>query len=174
MRKEDEGGDAYIYRAAAVIGRAQRLENARHHQAAFDAYKHGVGILLAGVQTDNDLARREVVRQRTGRYLITAEAIFNQFLHPGESSSQVRREAEKLEPAPSELRWKVSPFGASNVEIEGRHVFDLVLLRTEASFNEHRIQNGECGIRILFIERVDQCKTVKHVFECIQCSVLLR
>lgn len=108
MRKEDEGGDAYIYRAAAVIGRAQRLENARHHQAAFDAYKHGVGILLAGVQTDNDLVRREVVRQRTGRYLITAEAIFNQFLK-GESSGQVRREAEKLEPAPSEPRWKVSP-----------------------------------------------------------------
>ena len=73
-------GAHYIVSAANQITKAQDLELAKSYQEAFDCYRAAVGILLSGVQSDNNCARRDAVRRKTAQYLTRAEDIYRLFL----------------------------------------------------------------------------------------------
>ncbi|XP_059490241.1 ribosomal protein S6 kinase delta-1 [Neocloeon triangulifer] len=73
-------GAGYIFEAACQVSQAQQHEANGHFDGAFESYKLGIGILLSGVQADSDSVRRQVVREKTAKYLIRAEKIYNSYL----------------------------------------------------------------------------------------------
>ncbi|XP_063426593.1 ribosomal protein S6 kinase delta-1-like isoform X2 [Mytilus trossulus] len=74
------GKEDYIYCAADQICLAQECEASSKFELAFSYYKSGVGILLQGVQTDKNKARRDAVRRKTAQYLMKAEDLYNRHL----------------------------------------------------------------------------------------------
>ncbi|XP_028398802.1 ribosomal protein S6 kinase-like 1 [Dendronephthya gigantea] len=70
----------YLYQAAQIIQQALYCEANEMYEDAFNKYKICVGILLNGVQHDNDGKRREAVRRKTAQYLVKAEFLFNTYL----------------------------------------------------------------------------------------------
>ncbi|XP_065882450.1 ribosomal protein S6 kinase-like 1 isoform X2 [Dysidea avara] len=78
--------EAYLLQSGQMIREALELERRGHYLQAFETLKSGVGLLLRGVQTDEDASRREAVRKKTGGYLRHAEKIYNQHLANKESS----------------------------------------------------------------------------------------
>ncbi|KAL5009142.1 hypothetical protein ScPMuIL_014723 [Solemya velum] len=74
------GKDGYICSAAKQICLAQECEANGKYGMAFSYYKSGVGILLQGVQSDSNKARRDAVRRKTAQYLMKAEDLYNRHL----------------------------------------------------------------------------------------------
>ncbi|XP_041353689.1 ribosomal protein S6 kinase delta-1-like [Gigantopelta aegis] len=109
------GKDDYIYLAANQICLAQECEANGSYETAFTCYKTGVGILLQGVQADNNKARRDAVRRKTAQYLIKAEDLYN--LHLAKDSSDewrwsgidtVLSPAMEIDPALAFVRGSIS------------------------------------------------------------------
>ncbi|XP_071961914.1 ribosomal protein S6 kinase delta-1-like [Antedon mediterranea] len=74
------GEDDYLYKAASHIKLALENEATGNYKSAFTYYKTGVNVLLQGVVTDNNKARREAVRRKTAQYLMKAEDLYKKFL----------------------------------------------------------------------------------------------
>lgn len=70
----------YIYDASLQITKAHDAEAIGDYASAFDFYKSGIGILLAGVQGDINSERRDAARRKTVNYLRRAEQIFTNHL----------------------------------------------------------------------------------------------
>ncbi|ELT94065.1 hypothetical protein CAPTEDRAFT_182282 [Capitella teleta] len=85
-----DNGD-YIIMAANQISLAQQCEANGSFQLAFSYYKSGVGILLTGVQKDDNSTRREVVRRKTARYLMKAEELYHSHLSENQSKEEPQR-----------------------------------------------------------------------------------
>jgi hypothetical protein len=70
----------YISDASKILSQAIACETQKDYQNAFDLYKAGVEMLLAGVQGETDKTKRQMVRKKTGQYLLRAEFIFKQHI----------------------------------------------------------------------------------------------
>nr|CAD7407343.1 unnamed protein product [Timema poppensis] len=70
----------YIFEAAYHVSQAHQYEANEEFEAAFAFYKAGIACLLSGVQDDPDTKRRQSVKEKTARYLLQAERIYNTHL----------------------------------------------------------------------------------------------
>lgn len=94
----------YIFEAAHHVTLAQQQEANGNHEAAFTCYKTGIACLLNGVQNDPDLQRKKFVRDKTAKYLLQAEKLYNENLAPklqesfhwNESEYQLSRHSSEL------------------------------------------------------------------------------
>ena len=68
--------DDYVFQASVSMSDAIEQEELGNHEAAFEMYKFGIGILLRGVQIDNNIERREAVRRKSAQYLLRAEQLY--------------------------------------------------------------------------------------------------
>ena len=68
--------DDYIFQASLAMSNATEQEELGNEEEAFELYKFGIGLLLRGVQTDNNKDRREAVRRKTAQYLLKAENLY--------------------------------------------------------------------------------------------------
>ncbi|XP_033106614.1 ribosomal protein S6 kinase delta-1-like [Anneissia japonica] len=92
----DLGGEEdYLYKAANHIQLALESESTGNYKSAFTYYKTGVNVLLQGVVTDNNKARREAVRRKTAQYLMKAEDLYKKFLS-AEAASANRWNSDKF------------------------------------------------------------------------------
>ncbi|CAB3364976.1 Hypothetical predicted protein [Cloeon dipterum] len=90
-------GAGYIFEAACQVSQAQQHEANGHFEGAFESYKLGIGILLNGVQADSDTVRRQVVREKTAKYLVKAEKIYNcHLLNKEDRAKRIAKAVEKL------------------------------------------------------------------------------
>ncbi|KAL1501633.1 hypothetical protein ABEB36_006928 [Hypothenemus hampei] len=72
----------YLINANMHVNMAVELENEKHYEEAYSAYKTAVDILMSGVKEDPDYDRKRLVRYKTEKYLIKAEKIYNMYLAP--------------------------------------------------------------------------------------------
>ena len=116
--------DDYIHQASQFMENALEQETVGNHNHAFNLYKLGIGILLRGVQTDNDTKRREAVRRKTAQYVLRAETLYNTHLqcNEGEVSSSMLTINNNITPT-HDSKWR---FRLSDVRVFG--VIDKVML----------------------------------------------
>ncbi|XP_049812537.1 ribosomal protein S6 kinase delta-1 [Schistocerca nitens] len=94
----------YIFEAAHHVTLAQQQEANGNYEAAFTCYKTGIACLLNGVQNDPDSQRKKFVRDKTAKYLLQAEKLYNENLAPklkesfhwNESEHQLSRHSSEL------------------------------------------------------------------------------
>ncbi|XP_065662305.1 ribosomal protein S6 kinase delta-1 isoform X2 [Hydra vulgaris] len=77
--------DDYIFQASVSMSNAIEQEELGNFDDAFEMYKFGIGLLLRGVQVDDNADRQEAVRRKTAQYLLRAEQLYNTKLHPSGS-----------------------------------------------------------------------------------------
>ncbi|XP_062502209.1 ribosomal protein S6 kinase delta-1-like isoform X2 [Corticium candelabrum] len=70
----------YVLEASKILSQAITCEAQSDYQNAFDLYKTGVEMLLTGVQSESNKTKRQMVRKKTGQYLLRAELIFKQYI----------------------------------------------------------------------------------------------
>ncbi|XP_012276032.1 ribosomal protein S6 kinase delta-1 isoform X2 [Orussus abietinus] len=76
-----ENAVQYILIAAAHMSAAFRHEAIIEYEEAFTQYKLGISHLLNGVQTDPDLQRRIIIKEKISKYLNRAERLYNRHLN---------------------------------------------------------------------------------------------
>ena len=109
--------DDYIFQASVSMSNAIEQEELGNFDAAFEMYKFGIGLLLRGVQIDDNTDRQEAVRRKTAQYLLRAEQLYITKLHP--KSSHIAEERILLE----DNKWR---FKLNDVRVFG--VINKVML----------------------------------------------
>lgn len=77
----NEDSSSYILVAAAHMSAAFRHEAICEYEEAFTQYKLGISNLLNGVQSDWDLGRRTIIKEKISKYLERAEKLYNRHLN---------------------------------------------------------------------------------------------
>ncbi|XP_074645904.1 ribosomal protein S6 kinase delta-1-like [Tubulanus polymorphus] len=131
------GRNDYICQAASQISMAKECEANGNNEMAFRYYKGGVAILLEGVQSDMNKARREAVRRKTAQYLLKAEYLYNRYLAPDITDEKRWATDSRLSPSLendksiSHLRGPISEL--RNYRVLG--IIDKVMLVLDKSSN---------------------------------------
>lgn len=79
----------YIYEAALSFSEAVRFEANGNYRRAFENYKRGIGILLAGSKHDVIEDRKCIAKEKTKKYLARAEQIYEQYLTNDETETTI-------------------------------------------------------------------------------------
>ncbi|CAG9568755.1 unnamed protein product [Danaus chrysippus] len=87
--------DSYIFEAGYMLNLAARCEDMNDYQRAFECYKSGIEKMLIGVQSDPDSHRRNLIKEKTHKYLTHAEEIYNKHL------TDIEHKPEAPPPCPS-------------------------------------------------------------------------
>lgn len=72
----------YVVDAAEKFNEALQLEVNDRFEQAFEVYKQGIDILLAGVKSDGDEMRRKLAKQNVAKYLTRAENLQESYIIP--------------------------------------------------------------------------------------------
>lgn len=72
--------DDYIYEAALEFSNALQAEVNCDYKQAFDKYKKGIDCLLSGAKCDTNLERRRIAKEKTEKYLLKAEEIYDKYI----------------------------------------------------------------------------------------------
>jgi len=158
--------DDYIFQASLAMSNAMEQEEIENHEAAFDLYKFGIGLLLRGVQTDNNKDRRDAVRRKTAQYLLKAEKLYN---------GQLTTCGEKMILGDNKWRFKLS-----DVKVFG--VIDKVMLVQKVYTEDifvmkvlHK-QGGEYKPRKIAKKKTKSprnlynCHSVARLYNCVETS----
>ncbi|XP_053694993.1 ribosomal protein S6 kinase delta-1 [Sabethes cyaneus] len=77
--EEDPSAD-YIVQAAIIFSRAMEAEANGDYKVAFEEYKAGIYRLLSGAKSDTNLTRKQMAKEKTCKYVIRAEEIYERYL----------------------------------------------------------------------------------------------
>ncbi|XP_053667642.1 ribosomal protein S6 kinase delta-1 [Anopheles marshallii] len=80
----------YLVAAAMIFSKAVEAEANGEYQRAFEQYKAGIDRLLSGAKDDANITRRKIAKEKSCKYVVKAEEIYERFLeetvgsHPDE------------------------------------------------------------------------------------------
>lgn len=111
--------DDYVFQASVAMSNAIEQEELGNIESAFDMYKFGIGLLLRGVQSDENFERRDAVRRKTAQYLLRAEELYKSNLKANEDKQMI----DGVNPFCEDNKWR---FRLSDVKVFG--VVDKVML----------------------------------------------
>ncbi|KAH3851307.1 hypothetical protein DPMN_093787 [Dreissena polymorpha] len=138
----------YIHLAARQICLAQEFEANGEFEQAFATYKSCVGILLQGVQVDQNKGRRDAVRRKTAQYLMKAEELYNRHLAKDVSDDH---------------RWAMDSTLSPSTEVDPA----LTFLRAPASDLKKFKVLGTINKVILVLDKsTEETFVIKRVYKC--------
>ncbi|XP_055639063.1 ribosomal protein S6 kinase delta-1 [Toxorhynchites rutilus septentrionalis] len=70
----------YIVEAAILFSTAVQAEASGNFKTAFEEYKAGIDILLSGAKTDTNPVRKKMAKEKTSKYVLRAEEIYEKYL----------------------------------------------------------------------------------------------
>ncbi|XP_046401775.1 ribosomal protein S6 kinase delta-1 isoform X2 [Ischnura elegans] len=115
----------YVLEAACHVSRALQSEANGEYDVAFASYKAGIATLLTGVQGDTDEKRRQIVKDKTAKYLLRAEKIFKEHLS-SENDRPSRWSPLQMSPAKIQKTCRLSELRRPHFELKNFKVLGII------------------------------------------------
>ncbi|KAG8228109.1 hypothetical protein J437_LFUL000111 [Ladona fulva] len=115
----------YVIEAACHVSRALQSEANGEFDVAFASYKAGIATLLTGVQGDTDEKRRQIVKDKTAKYLLRAEKLFKDHLS-SENDRPSRWSPLQMSPAKIQRTCRLSELRRPHTELKNFKVLGVI------------------------------------------------